>query len=87
MLAKVTSLAVLGVDAYPVEVEVDLAPGLPVFNLVGLPDGAVRESKERVRAALTEGAWSAVWLDLAVLSGFSLGLFALAVRTLANRIE
>ncbi len=52
MLARVTSLAVLGVDAYPVQVEVDLAPGLPVFNLVGLPDGAVRESKERVRAAL-----------------------------------
>lgn len=52
MLARVTSLAVLGVDAYPVEVEVDLAPGLPAFNLVGLPDGAVRESKERVRAAL-----------------------------------
>ena len=58
MLAKVTSLAVLGVNAYFVQVEVDLAPGLPVFNTVGLPDGAVRESKERVRAALANSGYS-----------------------------
>ncbi|MCB2187901.1 MAG: YifB family Mg chelatase-like AAA ATPase, partial [Deltaproteobacteria bacterium] len=57
MLAKVTSLAVLGVSAYPVEVEVDLAPGLPMFTTVGLPDGAVRESKERVRSALTNAGF------------------------------
>ncbi|MBU4277179.1 MAG: ATP-binding protein [Proteobacteria bacterium] len=57
MLATVTSLAVLGVRAYPVQVEVDLAPGLPVFNTVGLPDGAVRESKERVRAALANSGF------------------------------
>jgi magnesium chelatase family protein len=58
MLATVTSLAVMGVNAYPVEVEVDLAPGLPVFNTVGLPDGAVRESKERVRAALVNSGFA-----------------------------
>ncbi|MGH7891215.1 MAG: magnesium chelatase domain-containing protein, partial [Thermodesulfobacteriota bacterium] len=52
MIAKVLSSAVLGVDAYLVEVEVDLAFGLPQFNTVGLPEGAVRESKERVRAAI-----------------------------------
>ena len=53
MLAKVTSSAVLGIDAYPVEVEVDIASrGLPFFSTVGLPDAAVKESKERVRAAL-----------------------------------
>ncbi len=57
MLATVTSLAVLGVRAYPVQVEVDLAPGLPAFNTVGLPDGAVRESKERVRAALANSGF------------------------------
>jgi magnesium chelatase family protein len=53
MLAKVMSAAVLGIDAYPVEVEVDVASrGLPFFSTVGLPDAAVKESKERVRAAL-----------------------------------
>lgn len=58
MLANVTALAVLGVNGYKVEVEVDLAPGLPVFNTVGLPDNAVRESKERVRAALTNSGFA-----------------------------
>ncbi len=58
MLAQITSLAVLGIDAYHVKVEVDLAPGLPVFNIVGLPDGAVRESKERVRAALVNSSYA-----------------------------
>ena len=58
MLSRVTSLAVLGVDAYDVQVEVDLAPGLPAFNTVGLPDGAVRESKERVRAALGNSGYA-----------------------------
>jgi magnesium chelatase family protein len=38
-------------------VEVDLAPGLPAFSTVGLPDGAVRESKDRVRAALTNSGF------------------------------
>ncbi len=52
MLAKVSSFSILGIKALKVQVEVDLSTGLPVFNTVGLPDGAVRESKERVRAAL-----------------------------------
>jgi len=53
MLSKVASSAVLGIDAYPVEIEVDVASrGLPFFSTVGLPDAAVKESKERVRAAL-----------------------------------
>jgi magnesium chelatase family protein len=53
MLSKVISAAVLGIHAYPVEVEVDVASrGLPFFATVGLPDAAVKESKERVRAAL-----------------------------------
>ncbi len=52
MLAKVHSGTVQGVDGLPVVVEVDLALGLPVFTTVGLPDGSVKESKERVRAAV-----------------------------------
>jgi len=52
MLARVRSAAVLGIDGYPVDVEVDIALGLPYFNIVGLPEAAVRESKVRVAAAL-----------------------------------
>ncbi len=52
MLAKVLSSAVLGVDAYLVGVEVDIALGLPTFNTVGLPDVAVKESRDRVKAAI-----------------------------------
>lgn len=53
MLAKVWSAAIVGLDAVPVEVEVDIASsGLPAFTIVGLPDKAVVESRERVRAAL-----------------------------------
>ena len=52
MLAKVISAATLGVEAYTVEVEADIQQQLPLFITVGLPDGAVRESKERVTAAI-----------------------------------
>jgi magnesium chelatase family protein len=52
VLAKVWSAAVQGIDGYPVHVEVDIAPGLPYFATVGLPDAAVRESKDRVVAAV-----------------------------------
>jgi magnesium chelatase family protein len=57
MLAKVLSSAVIGIDAYVVEVEVDIARGLPSFSTVGLPEGAVRESKERVKAAVTNSGY------------------------------
>lgn len=52
MLAKINSIAVIGLAAEKVEVEVDLSGGLPAFNIVGLPDKAVEESKERVRSAI-----------------------------------
>lgn len=52
MLAKVNSMAVVGLESFPVEVEVDISKGLPGFNIVGLPDKAVEESKERVRSAI-----------------------------------
>ncbi len=52
MLAKVNSCAVIGLDGEIVEVEVDISQGLPAFNIVGLPDTAVQEAKERVRSAI-----------------------------------
>jgi len=52
MLSKVLSAAVLGIDAYLIEVEAHLESQLPAFSTVGLPDSAVRESKERVNAAI-----------------------------------
>jgi magnesium chelatase family protein len=52
VLARVHAATVLGIHAFPVEVEVDLQDGLPSFATVGLPDAAVRESRDRVRAAL-----------------------------------
>ncbi|MFC2001686.1 YifB family Mg chelatase-like AAA ATPase [Chloroflexota bacterium] len=52
MLAKVRSCAIVGLDGAIVEVEVDISPGLPSFTIVGLPDAAVQEARERVRAAI-----------------------------------
>ncbi len=57
MLASAQSHAVLGMDAYPVEVETDLGRGLPAFTIVGLPDAAVREAKERVRAGIVNSGF------------------------------
>ncbi len=58
VLAKVLSAALVGLDAYPVEVEVDIGGGLPQFSVVGLPDATVRESRDRVRAALKNTGFS-----------------------------
>ena len=44
MLAKTLTCAVVGLDGYVVEVEVDISPGLPAFHVVGLPDAAVQEA-------------------------------------------
>ncbi|MGE5530015.1 MAG: YifB family Mg chelatase-like AAA ATPase [Patescibacteria group bacterium] len=52
MLATISSAAVMGIDGYLVEIEVDLANGLPSFDIVGLADVAVKEARERVRAAI-----------------------------------
>ena len=52
MLTKSKTCALVGLDGTIVEVEVDIAPGLPAFTVVGLPDAAVQESRERVRAAI-----------------------------------
>ena len=58
MLARTLSGAVVGVDAIRVDVEVDVANGLPCINVVGLPEGAVREGRERVTAALHNSGFS-----------------------------
>lgn len=52
MLSKVKSCGLLGIDGYIVEVETDITNGMPGFEIVGLPDSAIRESKERVRSAV-----------------------------------
>jgi magnesium chelatase family protein len=52
MVTRVATVAFQGIEAVPVDVQVQIAPGIPAFILVGLPDKAVRESGERVRAAL-----------------------------------
>ncbi|MCP4114619.1 MAG: YifB family Mg chelatase-like AAA ATPase [Desulfobacteraceae bacterium] len=57
MLARIKSAAVAGIDAYIVEVEVDISFGLPVFNIVGLPETAVRESRERVKSAVKNSGY------------------------------
>jgi magnesium chelatase family protein len=57
MLAAIASAAVVGIDAYHVLVEVDVAAGLPQWTIVGLPAGAVKESRERVSAALNNSGF------------------------------
>ena len=58
MLAAIRSAAVLGIDAYDVTVEVDVALGLPQWIIVGLPASAVKESRERVSAALINSGFT-----------------------------
>src|SRR5207244_10223571 len=58
MLARVRSAAVLGIDAYLVDVETDIANGLPTFATVGLPQGAVKEGRERVFAAIANSGYT-----------------------------
>ena len=57
MLAKFYSGALLGVDAYIVEIEVDVHQGLPGVHIVGLPDAAVKESKDRVKSAISNSGF------------------------------
>lgn len=52
-IARIQSFAFAGIEAVPVEVQVQISPGIPAFLVVGLPDKAVAEARERVRAALT----------------------------------
>ena len=58
MVSRVNSLGLLGMDAFPVEVETSLSNGMPAFDMVGLPDTAVKESRERVRSAMKNCGFS-----------------------------
>ncbi len=58
MIAKVISGGLLGIDAYLVGVEADISLGLPALATVGLPDGAVKESKDRVKAAIKNSGYN-----------------------------
>jgi magnesium chelatase family protein len=57
VLARLQSATVIGIDATRVHVEVDVSFGIPHFNLVGLPDASVRESRDRVRAAIKNSGY------------------------------
>ncbi|MCS7241768.1 YifB family Mg chelatase-like AAA ATPase [Candidatus Caldatribacterium sp.] len=58
MLARIHSATSFGIDARFVEVEVDVGPGLPSFHIVGLPDSAIQEARERVRSALKNSGFT-----------------------------
>ena len=57
MIVKLLSSTVIGIDSYRVDVEVDIASGLPQFATVGLPDASVKESKDRIRAAVKNSGY------------------------------
>lgn len=56
-VCRARSLSLFGIDALPVEVEVDVSPELPGFSIVGLPDAAVQEARERVRVAISNSGY------------------------------
>ena len=58
MIVKAISSTIIGIESHPVSVEVDLAAGLPLFSTVGLPDVAVRESKDRIKAAIKNSGYA-----------------------------
>lgn len=57
MICKINSIGLVGIEGYTIEIEVDIQKGLPNFNMVGLPDAVVKESKERVRAAVSNSGF------------------------------
>lgn len=101
MLARIRSAAVLGIDAYLVDVETDIANGLPTFVTVGLPQGAVKEGRDRVSAALANTGYTfplkRVTINLAPAdvkkegSAFdlpiALGILAATEQVAAERLE
>ncbi len=58
MIVKITSSAILGIESWPVDVEVDISRGLPQFFTVGLPDVSVKESKDRIKAAIQNSGYT-----------------------------
>ncbi|HPR63216.1 MAG TPA: YifB family Mg chelatase-like AAA ATPase [Thermoanaerobaculia bacterium] len=58
MLSRVRSAVLVGIDAFPLQIEVDIHNGLPAFTVVGLPDTAIKESRERIRSALRNSGFT-----------------------------
>jgi len=58
VIAKTFSATVLGIDAYLIEVEVDVSVGMSVFNIVGLPDNTIKESRDRILSAVNNSGYS-----------------------------
>jgi magnesium chelatase family protein len=95
MLARVRSAALIGIDACLVEVEADLSTGLPSFSTVGLPQGAVKEGRERVTAAIVNAGYESplkrITINLAPAdlpkagSGFDLPI-AIAILTASGQL-
>lgn len=56
MFAKINSLGLMGLNAFPVDVEIEASRGMQSFDIVGLADAAVKESRERIRSALSAAA-------------------------------
>lgn len=57
MFYKIYSAGILGIDGFIVDVEIDLSKGMPVFNIVGLPDTSIKESKERIKSAIQNSGY------------------------------
>ena len=77
MFAAVSTVAFVGIEARPVEVQVQVSPGNPYFGIVGLPDKAVAESRERVRAALHAIGLGLPPATLVVLLALSVAAFGI----------
>ena len=60
MVSQINSMGVWGIDAYRVTVETSVVQGMPSFDIVGLPDASVRESRDRVRSAMKNNGFGAV---------------------------
>lgn len=73
MMTQVRSLGLRGVEGYPVVAECDLSGGLPNFEIVGLPDAAVKEARDRVRAAVNNGLFRKTF-DHVTQAGFELAI-------------
>lgn len=96
MIGRTQSIALTGVDGEIVTIEVDISPGIPAFTLLGLPDSALQESRDRVRSALTNSGFpwpqaritvslSPAWLPKTG-SGFDLGI-ALAILIADGKVD
>ena len=81
MIVKTNSASVLGIDAHPVDVEVEVSIGLSTFNIVGLPDGTIKESRDRVIAAVTNSGFNfPVWRIV-------INLASAALRKIGSRFD